>query len=46
MTLSEALSIRIDELLSKYEITPYRLSQLSGVSQAISPIRRRTDTTI
>lgn len=29
MTLSEALSIRIDELLSEYEITPYRLSQLS-----------------
>lgn len=34
MTLSEALSIRIDELLSEYDITPYRLSQLSGVSQA------------
>lgn len=47
MTLSESLSIRIDELLSEYDITPYRLSQLSGVSQAtISDIRLQKNNSV
>ena len=34
MTLSEAVSIRIDELMKERKITQYRLSILSGVSQS------------
>jgi transcriptional regulator with XRE-family HTH domain len=33
MTLAEALSIRITELLTERNMTAYRLSQLSGVSE-------------
>jgi transcriptional regulator with XRE-family HTH domain len=33
MTLAEALSIRIKELLTERNMTAYRLSQLSGVSE-------------
>ena len=40
MTLNEALSIRIDELLAEKNITQYRLAIKSGLpSQAISKIR-------
>lgn len=40
MTLAEALSIRVNELLKSKNITPYRLSVLSGISQtSISEIR-------
>lgn len=40
MTLSEALAARIEELLKEHDISQYRLSQVSGVSQAtISDIR-------
>ena len=34
MTLSETVSIRIDELMKERKITQYRLSILSGVSQS------------
>lgn len=34
MTLSEAVSIRIEELMKERKITQYRLSILSGVSQS------------
>ena len=34
MTLSEAVSIRIDELMKERKMTQYRLSILSGVSQS------------
>ncbi len=40
MTLAEALSARLEELLEQKGITQYRLSQLSGVSQSsIADIR-------
>lgn len=40
MTLANALALRIEELLKKYQYTSYRLSILSGVSQStISDIR-------
>lgn len=40
MTLNEALSIRIDELLKKNNITQYRLAIKSGLpSESISKIR-------
>ena len=40
MTLNEALSIRIDELLAENGITQYRLAIKSGLSsEAISKIR-------
>ena len=42
MTLTEALSIRINELLKEREITQYKLYSLSGVSQStISDIRHQ-----
>ncbi len=40
MSIAEALATRIEELLAEHNITQYRLSMLSGVSQAtISDIR-------
>lgn len=40
MTLAEALSARLEELLEQKGISQYRLSQLSGVSQSsIADIR-------
>ena len=42
MTLTEALSIRLNELLQERKITQYRLSILSGVSQStIGDIRHQ-----
>lgn len=47
MTLSEALAARVEELLEQYNITQYRLSILSGVSQAtISDIRLQKNETV
>ena len=34
MTLTEAISIRINELMEERKLTQYRLSMLSGVSQS------------
>lgn len=46
MTVGEALSLRVNELLEEKKITQYRLSILSGVSQAsigdIRHIRNKT----
>ncbi len=40
MSIAEALAARVEELLKQHNITQYRLSMLSGVSQAtISDIR-------
>lgn len=40
MSIAEALAMRVEELLEQHNITQYRLSMLSGVSQAtISDIR-------
>lgn len=40
MSIAEALATRVEELLEQHNITQYRLSMLSGVSQAtISDIR-------
>ena len=40
MTLADALSARLEELMKEKEITQYRLSQLSGVAQSsIADIR-------
>lgn len=40
MTLSEALAMRVNELLESRNISQYRLSMLSGVSQStLSDIR-------
>ncbi len=47
MTLSEALATRIEELLREKQITQYRLSQMSGVSQAtISDIRLKKNKSV
>ncbi len=47
MTLSEAVAIRIEELLSENKLTQYKLSQLSGVSQAtISDIRLKKNKSV
>ncbi len=47
MTLSEALAARIEELLREKQITQYRLSQMSGVSQAtISDIRLKKNKSV
>lgn len=47
MTLSEALAARVEELLEQYNLTQYRLSILSGVSQAtISDIRLQKNETV
>ena len=41
MTLSEAVAVRIDELLVEKNITQYRLAQLSGLAQTtIADIRK------
>lgn len=41
MTLSEALSERIDELLVKKKLTQYKLAKLSGLAQTtIADIRK------
>ncbi len=40
MTLAQAVSLRIDELLKQKNLTQYKLSKLSGVSQSsISEMR-------
>ena len=42
MTLTEALSLRLNELLQERKLTQYRLSILSGVSQStIGDIRHQ-----
>ena len=47
MTLSEALAVRVEELLEQHNITQYRLSILSGVSQTtISDIRLQKNETV
>ena len=47
MTLSEALAERIEELLHEKQITQYRLSQISGVSQStISDIRLKKNKSV
>ena len=44
MTLTEALSIRVNELLKEREITQYKLYTLIGVSQStISDIRHQNN---
>ena len=41
MTLIEALSIRIDELMEEKKLTQYRLAQLSGIAETtIADIRK------
>lgn len=34
MTLSEAVAIRLEEIMKEYSVTQYRLSMLSGVAQS------------
>lgn len=47
MTLIEALSLRISELMKKYNLTQYRLSLQSGVSQStIGDIRHQRNKTV
>ncbi len=47
MTLMEAISIRINELLKIKNLTQYRLSILSGVSQSsISDLRHKRNKTV
>ncbi len=41
MTLSEALAIRVDELMKEKKLTQYRLAQLSGIAETtIADIRK------
>lgn len=47
MTLTEALSLRVNELLEERKLTQYRLSILSGVSQStIGDIRHQRNKTV
>ncbi len=47
MTLTEALSIRVNELLNEKKISQYRLSVLSGVSQSsIGDVRHQRNKTV
>ena len=47
MTLIEAISLRVNELLEEHSITQYRLSLLSGVSQpSIGDIRHMRNKTV
>ncbi len=47
MTLIEALSLRINELLKEQGLSQYRLSILSGVSQtSISDVRLMRNNTV
>lgn len=47
MTLLEALSLRINELLAEKNISQYRLSILSGVSQStIGDLRHQRNKTV
>lgn len=47
MTIGEALSLRINELLEEKQMTQYRLSMLSGVPQAsIGDIRHMRNKTV
>ena len=47
MNLADAVAARIEELLCKHNITQYKLSQLSGVSQAtISDIRLKKNKSV
>ena len=47
MTLTEALSLRLNELLQEHKLTQYRLSLLSGVSQStIGDIRHQRNKTV
>ena len=40
MTLQKAIAVRLNEILEEFKITPYRLSQLSGIAESsISDIR-------
>ena len=41
MTLSEALAIRVNELMEEKKLTQYRLAQLSGIAETtIADIRK------
>lgn len=41
VTLSEALAIRVDELMKEKKLTQYRLAQLSGIAETtIADIRK------
>jgi transcriptional regulator with XRE-family HTH domain len=47
MKLAEALSIRITELLTEREMTAYKLSQLSGVSETtIGDLKKQRNTAV
>lgn len=47
MTIAEALSRRVTELLEKNQMTQYRLSMLSGVTQSsIGDIRHMRNKTV
>ena len=47
MNLAEAIAARIEELMRQNNVTQYRLSQLSGVSQStISDIRLKRYKTV
>ena len=47
MTLADALAARIEELLREYNLTQYKLSQLSGVPQStISDIRLKKNKSV
>ena len=47
MTISDAVALRIEEILNEHKMTQYKLSQLSGVSQAtISDIRLKKNKSV
>lgn len=47
MTLSDAIAKRLDELMTNYGVTQYRLYVLSGVSQStISDIRLKKNKSV
>ena len=47
MKLADAIAARVEELLQEHNITQYKLSQLSGVSQStISDIRLKKNKSV
>ncbi len=47
MTLSETVAIRLEEIMKEYNVTQYKLSMLSGVSQStISDIRLKKNKSV
>lgn len=47
MTLAEALSIRLAELMSEKRLTAYRLSMLTGVNQTtIADIKKKRNNSV